>query len=355
MPTEARDAPGDDRAIADRRILRLALGTSLCLWVSQAVAWELSFIAPIVTLLLLSMPPPPPGLRKGIVLVAALVLPATVAGIVLLPFFATLHGVAILLVMLALFHSFYFTARGGPAIVGTFLAIGIAVVVAIGSVNAAALGAIVTALGLGAASGLVFAWIAYALLPDVAPPGAPANPVRPPTPSLAEARRLALRAFAVVAPIAILFLFSPSSATYVVVMVKAASMGQQSEVADSRQIAKSLIVSTLWGGFGAIVAWQLLSIWPSLILYTLIVAIAALAFGRRIFHGAGFHADAATWPYAFLTMIVLVGPAVLDAIVGAPAGAAFWTRLFLVVLTAVWGSLAITVFEAFWPRQPAMQ
>jgi hypothetical protein len=349
MPTEAHVPVATDQVIADRRILRLAFGTSLSLLFSQVVGWDLSFIAPLFSLLLLATPLPPPAFGKGIALVIALVLPAVIGSYVLLPFFQDLHSVAIILVMLALFHSFYLTARGGPAIVGTLLTIGITIVVAIGSVNAAALAAVLQGLAFGAAVGLAFVWIAHLLLPDinryVVAAGKPA--VAKPTPE--EARRIALRAFVVVLPVAILFLFSSASASYVVVMIKVASMGQQSEVAESGQLGRSLIASTLWGGVAAIIAWQLISIWPSLILYTLIVAIGALVFGRRIFSGAGLQPDAPTWSYAFLTMIILVAPAVLDGIAGAPAGAAFWSRLVLVLVTSLYGSLAITVFDAFWP------
>ena len=34
---------------------------------------------------------------------------------------------------------------------------------------------------------------------------------------------------------------------------------------------------------------------------------------------------------------------------GAGAGAAFWSRLFLFVLIAIYGTAAVAVFDAFWP------
>ena len=150
-------------------------------------------------------------------------------------------------------------------------------------------------------------------------------------------------------------LFRSIQVEVTVVMIKVASMGQQSEAADSRQLGRSLIVSTLWGGVGAIIAWQLISIWPSLILYTLIVAISALVFGRRIFNGVDLQDDAATWSYGLLTMIILLAPAVLDGIAGASAGAAFLSRLVLVLVASLYGSLAIAVFDAFWPLAPGGQ
>jgi len=361
MPTETPVAISSAEArIASRRILRLALGTSLSLGFSQAVAWDLSFMAPVFTLLLLATPAPAPGLKRGIMLVLALVLPVVVGRFVLAPFFLQLHSVAILLVALALFYSFYLTARGAPAAIGMLLTIGITILVAIGSVSTAALSAINKGLAMGAVGGLVFVWLAHAMIPEAPRPrtaaskaagsSASTGPAAPSKPPLEESRRMAFRALFVVLPIAILFLFSPASTSYVVVMIKVASMGQQSESSDSRQMGRSLLASTVWGGIGAIVGWQLLSIWPSLGFYTLLMAIAALIYGRRIFQGSGMHPDAAMWSYAFLTMVVLLAPAVLDSASGAAAGAAFWTRLMLIGFTAIYGSLAVIVFDAFWPR-----
>lgn len=358
MSTETTVPPAQTgHPIASRRILRLALGTSLSLWFAEAWAWDLSFIAPVFTMMLLATPATPPSPGKGIALVLALVLPIVIGSVVLVPFFARLHSVALLLVMLALFLSFYMTAAGRRAMIGKQLTIGISVVVAIGSVNAAVLSMIVQGLALGAAVGLIFVWIAHAVLPEVRPtpaaPGgaSPAASPRPPKPSKTDAIRLALRALIIVLPVATVFLFSSASMSYLVVLVKVATMGTQSQASDARDMGRSLIESTFWGGIGAIVVWQLLSIWPSLFLYALLIAVAALLFGQRIFRGAGMHPKAGMWSYAFLTMIVIVAPAVLDSANGAPAGAAFWTRLMLIGLTAVYGSLAVFVFDAFWPAR----
>ena len=65
---------------AARRILRLGLGTALCMLFSQMVAWPLSFIAPVLTLFLLALPIPPPTLKKGIVFILALLAPLALGG-----------------------------------------------------------------------------------------------------------------------------------------------------------------------------------------------------------------------------------------------------------------------------------
>ena len=70
--------------IASLRILRLAAGTALSLWFSQIIAWDMSFIAPVITMFILSLPLPAPGLKGGLVFVAALTI-SMYAGVLLLP------------------------------------------------------------------------------------------------------------------------------------------------------------------------------------------------------------------------------------------------------------------------------
>jgi len=343
---------------AARRILRLALGTALCLFFSQAIAWPLSFIAPALTLMILGLPLPAPRFKQGIVFVIALLAPI-VAGLALLPFLQSAPAVGILLVALGLFYSFYYTARGGSPVLGNFMTIGLTLVVTIGSVNSTVLTLLIKTLALNVVAGLAFVWIAHALLPD--PPRAQnAGQGRPPVreqPDLAEARRSALRSLLIVLPIALVFMFISGSPAYTVVMIKVASLGQQATTDKSKQMGRSLIASTFWGGAAAVAAWYLLRAWPSLAFYTLLTALAALLFGRRIFQGPALHPQAQEWSYALLTLMVIIGPAVLDTPNSSGAGAAFWNRLFLFVVIALYSSAAVAVFDAFWPgkKRPVEQ
>ena len=118
-------------------------------------------------------------------------------------------------------------------------------------------------------------------------------------------------------------------------------------------MGKSLLASTLWGGLGAIIAWNVLSIWPSLLMYTLLVGLAGLVYGRWIFQGPGVHPNFQMVQYAYLTMIVILAPAVLDVAFGSAAGSAFWSRLLLFILIAFYGTAAVAVFDAVWPSRSA--
>ena len=75
-----------------------------------------------------------------------------------------------------------------------------------------------------------------------------------------------------------------------------------------------------------------------------------------MFQGMAVCPDFSKWSYAYLTLIVLLAPAVLDSPVSSSADSAFWTRLFLFGVIAVYGTAAVAVFDAFWPnrdRSPA--
>jgi len=345
MPRAARAAP---HPVAARRILRLAFGTALCLAVTQAFGGPLAFIAPVLTMFILATPLPAPGIKKGLALVVALVVPM-LASLALLPFLAQARWAGIVGLGLALFYTFYFTARGGSAVLGTFMTVGLTLVVTVGSISPELLVVLIGALGINALVGVAFVWLAFLLFPDLPTESVPGGGKPPPqstTPPRGAGRR-ALRSLLVVLPLALVFLFSSASAAYTPVMIKVASMGQEASVADSRVLGRSLLASTLWGGLGALLAWGLLRVWPSLVPYTLIVALAGLWFGRRIFRGVAVTPDFGTWSYAFLTLLVLLGPAVADSPLG--GGLGFGQRLGLFVLIAVYGTAAVAVFDAFWP------
>ena len=59
------------------------------------------------------------------------------------------------------------------------------------------------------------------------------------------------------------------------------------------------------------------------------------------------HPDGATWSYAFLTMIVILAPAVMDSAGGGPAGLKFWDRLVMFGGTSLYAVGTVYIFDAF--------
>lgn len=356
MPTRATFSAAlpIQRDLASTRILRLAFGTALSLWISQAMGWTMSFIAPVITMFLLALPLPKPKPKFFLLVVVALTV-SVYGSFVFLPLLLHQELVGLLLLSLALFHAFYFAAKGGSPVVGTLVTVGLALTVAVGTVSVDALLGVASGLMVGAAAGAAIAMVSYVLIPDrqdALPTKAETGDLAetPQTPRLASARHSAMRSLAVVFPILLWFLLSGGSAGNLAVMIKVSAMGQEVSRQSTRDAARSLVLSTLIGGLAAVLAWQVLSIWPSLTVYVLLVALAGLIFGQRIFSGRGLHEDAGTWTYAFLTMIVVLAPAVMDSDFGSAAGARFYDRLFMFGWATLYAVAAVFVFDAFWGR-----
>ena len=356
MPIDPRETSAESRrlSITSVRILRLALGTSISLWFSQAVGWQLSFVAPVITMLVLGLPVPALKLKGGIIFVLVMTL-SIYAGMLLLPTLLHQPAVGMLLLGLALYWSFYFTAKGGSALLGTFATVGIALTTAVGSVSVGAVLELASSMSIATAVGVLFVWVAHALIPDsmafdAAAPMTAEKP-QPPKPDLANARWSAFRSLLIVMPIAIWLLFSAASTAYVPVMLKVASMGQQATNDAAQKAGRSLILSTLIGGAGAIIGWEILSVAPTLMIYTLVIGLAGLIMGPKIFQGASMHPQAATWSYAYMTMVVILAPAVMDSIGGDSASLKFWDRMIMFGGTTLYAVIAVYVVDAFRPAK----
>jgi hypothetical protein len=334
--------------VAARRILRLAAGTSAALWFSQVINWDVSFIMPVLVSFLLAVPIPAPRLKQGIIFVLALALPAY-GVLLMLPLLDNYRMVGILALIAACFWSFYYSAKGGSPVLGAFLTMGLALLTAVGSDSIDALLMVNKALVINAVIAMLFVWLAHAFFPELPRPANMGPRPSPPKPERTMAIWSAWRSTVIVFPVMLFFLLYQGSASYLVVMIKVASMGQQVENDTTKAAGKSLLMSTVIGGIGAIIMWQLLNIWPSLVLYSLLVALGGLIMGRRVFSGLAMHTQAGTWSYAFLTMIVLIAPAVLDGPGGSSASVSFYSRLGMMFAATLYSVLAVRVYDAFHP------
>lgn len=340
--------PIEMHPVAARRILRLASVVTIALFLSQTVNWSVSFITPVLLSMLLAIPLPGLRLKQALVFVLALVIPVWAATWLLLPLLSHQPLVGMLALIVACFWCFYYSASGGSPILGAFLTMGLAIVAAIGSDSIDAVLAVNKALTLNAIISIVIMWLAFRLIPEKPrEAGQKVSPMVEPR-SRQESIRSAWRSTVIVLPIIVFFLFYSGSASYLVVMIKVASMGQQAENDKTKAVGKSLLMSTLIGGVGAVIIWNVMSAWPSLIMLVLLVLLSGLIMGRKIFEGQGMAAGADTWSYALLTMLVIVVPAVLDGAFGEAAGAKFFDRIAMLSWATLYGVAAVYVFDAFW-------
>jgi len=338
-------------AIADVRTLRLGVGLGLAFGISQSLGWQSSFITPVLVSVLLALPLPAPGLKTCIGFALAITA-SLILGSGLLPMLHNQPGAGVIAVVLALFWCFYFGARGGSPALTTFLLLGLTVVPVIGSESIDAAWAIILGLAINAGAAFLFVWLAFALFPD---PPAPQRAARaqpaPPPPSAATARHSALRSTFVVLPVLIWLLVSSETSAYAVVLLKIATMGQQSSLEKTSAAASDLLWSTLIGGIAGVIIWNVLKIWPNLLIFSLLFVLSGLVIGRRIFAGPGLAARGSVWSYGLLTTIIIVGPAAMDTASGAAAGGRFSDRIVMFVLATLYAVVAVFIFDKFWPQK----
>ncbi len=149
----------------------------------------------------------------------------------------------------------------------------------------------------------------------------------------------------------LLLLFTSGTASYAVVLIKVATMGQQSELEDTRTAARDLLQSTLVGGIAAVIIWNVLQIWPNLVIYSLLFLLCGLIMGPKIFAGAGPAPRGSMWSYGLLTMMVIIAPAAMDTAGGEAAGARFSDRIVMFALATLYAVAAVYVFDRFWPHR----
>ena len=144
---------------------------------------------------------------------------------------------------------------------------------------------------------------------------------------------------------------SSDTAGYAIVLIKIATMGQQSSFEDAQAAGRDLIASTLIGGAAAILVWNILQIWPTLVIYSLLFLLCGLVIGPKVFSGDGLAKNGSMWSYGLLTMMVIVTPAAADIASGDGASARFADRITMFFLATLYAISAIYLFEALWPSK----
>jgi len=335
MPTDA---------VAARRALRFALACGLSTAVAYALAFPLPFLAPLFVTLLGVMPGPPMGLKALAGLVLVLVLSLAV-GVLLIPVLRYYPVSAVLIVGGGLYLSMYLTLIRAKRLLGTLLAVGFTLISVAGSVDNGLATLVIQALILGVATAVFCQWIVYPLFPE--PRAASATPH--PAPSSERSNWLALRAALIVMPAYLLALTNPSQ--YLMTIMKSVSLSQQATLVDARHAGRELLGSTFVGGLLAVALWLLLSLHPSLWMYTLWMTAAGLYAGCKLFGVLATRAAPSFWSNAFVTMLILLGPAVEDSASGEGAAAAFAVRFATFVGVTVYAWLAIALLEGWRSRR----
>jgi hypothetical protein len=154
---------------------------------------------------------------------------------------------------------------------------------------------------------------------------------------------LPLRTAIIMAPPLLLALANPSA--YIMLLMKGASLAQQAEATTTRQMARELVGATAMGGVAALLLWNLLQLWPGLLLLSLGMALAALIMARPLYGATPSRFSSDWWQFALTTMIILVGPAVADTASADNIQRTMVVRLATFIALAVYAAVAAQLLD----------
>lgn len=331
---------------ADRRALRLGLASALALAIAYGLTFPLPFLAPLFVVFLSARPGPPLAAGPLLVLLLVMVLSLGV-GVLLIPLLVYFPLTALLLVFGGLYLAMYVTLILGKQVPGLFLTLGFTLISVAGSVSSVLATAIIVSLALAIATAVVSLWLVYPLLPEPEP----VAPAAQQGEAASVSNWLALRAALIVMPAYLLALTNP--AQYLMTIMKSVSLGQQATVVDVHHAGRELLGSTFAGGVLAVVFWAVLTVHPTLWMFTLWMAAAGLYVGCKLYGVLRTRVAPSFWVNALVTMLILLGPAVEDTARGKDAMTAFLVRFATFVGVTLYAWLAIAALERWRQRRLA--
>ncbi|QJI40807.1 DUF2955 domain-containing protein [Pseudomonas sp. ADAK2] len=327
------------RTPRDQRSLRLATGTALCLAASFGLALPIPFLAPVLALLFLATLNQPLPLKAGVVLALVAML-TTGVGLLLFPLLRYYPVSGLSLIGVGLFVVFRFGLRGGNNLIVTFLVIGLTMISAAGTASFELALLVIGALVKGLLLAVLVVTVSHGLFPE------PANaPPSPAAPALAaeDVDRVALRATLIVLPAFLLALIDPAS--YLPIILKAVSLGQQSSTTTARNAGRELLGSTLLGGVLAILFWCALSLFVHLWMFFLWMLLFGLVLARKLYALSPTRFSPGFWLNTTITLIILLGQSVQDSAAGKDVYTAFAVRMGLFIGVTVYAGLMVHLLD----------
>ncbi|MHC8305957.1 DUF2955 domain-containing protein [Pseudomonas sp. PB3P13] len=335
-----------ERSPRAQRALRLASGTALCLATSFGLNLPIPFLSPVLAVLLLATLNRPLPLKAALVLALAAML-TTGTGLLLVPVLKYYPLSGVLLIAACLFLAFRFGLRGGNNLIVTFLVIGLTMISSAGVADSGLAAMVIGALVKGLLLAISVVAVSHWLFPE--PANAPPSPVAPLLPA-SEVGRVALRATLIVLPTFLLALADPAS--YLPIILKAVSLGQQSSTSNARHAGRELVGSTLLGGVLAVMFWCALSLVVHLWMFYLWMLLFGLWLARKLYGLSVTRLSPGFWLNTFITLIILLGQSVQDSLAGKDVYTAFVVRMGLFIGVTLYAGLMAQLLDQRKPTAP---
>ena len=327
---------------ADRAVLRIGTGIGLAAGICYGLALPMPHLGVIMAWVVLCRPGEALGLKKGLA-GGLLLLGIMAAGVLLVPLLTHYALAAVLLIGLLLYLLMQ-QSMAGKGAAAMLLIMAITVIPVAGLIEQSLAIAIAQMMGLGILIGTLVNRMAHALFPPQPVIGVAAR-ATPPLPEHPE--RLALRAVAIVMPVWLLALGNP--AFYIPAVMKTVTLAQQSTSLNARLAGQELVLSTLAGALLAFALWMGLSLWPSLLMLVLMLTLMTLWLARRLVRLVAGRFPPSFWSNAWITALILFGPAIEDSATGKDVWLAAAMRCGLYLVVAGYGWLCILLLEQWRP------
>ncbi|HKN03029.1 MAG TPA: DUF2955 domain-containing protein [Buttiauxella sp.] len=332
----------------DRAVLRISIGTAIAALVCYGLALPMPHLGCIMAWIVLCQGKPLP-IKKGIVV--GVVLMATMIGGVLMVPLLTHYPMPAMLFTGLLLYLLMLMGLAGKGTQAMLLTTAVTIIPIAGLIEQSLAIGIAQMMGLGIIIGTVVNRFALALFPPHPTPAAAAKPVAlaPESPY-----QLALRAVLIVLPVWLLALSNPSF--YIPAVMKTVMLAQQTNTLSAKQMGRELVLSTLMGAVLAAVLWFGLSIWPSLLMLVLWLALVSMWVARRMVRLAANRFTPSFWSNAWVTCLILFGPAIQDSASGKDVWIASAMRCSLYVAVALYGWACVVILERWHPSgRPAVE
>lgn len=325
--------------VGARRVFRTGIVMALSLAGAYGLQLPLPYIAPIFGLMLSLKPAPPVGL-KGFIALIILILLINGIGLMLIPILDLYPVAGLLMVGMGVFLANYLSINKGKGAVGMLLTVGLTLLTAAGLINFAVALIVIKGLVMGITLAILCQHLVYPFFPEPAtvPPAE-----EPPSKTATPSNWIALRATMIVMPAYFLALTNPG--LYMPLIMKSVSLGQQGSIGDARHAGRELLGSTFMGGALAILFWCLLSLWPSLWMFSGCMLLIGIFICSKIFRVSPSRHPASFWTNAAITMLILLGPAVEDSANGKDVYMAFAVRMGLFIAVTLYAWMAISFLE----------
>ncbi len=326
-----------------RKSLRYAVGIVTAVAVAYGFNWPLSFLVIILvnTFLLGARP----SLKAGFGFVLTICI-AVFIGILLSNFLLNIKFIYLMVIAVVLLNLYYADQHTLPPILKLFLIV-FTLTIPLISLKSVAMG---SAVGIsfifGGIISLLITWFSFALLPDLEPVKSkdePESSPKPPAQFSKERFITAVKSFAVVYPLVVLFYFFDWQNS-ALILIYVGMYSSFPGFAKDFSKGKGLLVGCITGGITAFFIYEIIIMVPVLFFLLLLFFGISLRIGHEILTGGRF---AELFKAGFSTLIIILSSAVGSDEVD--AGGKILSRVLQISIVVIYMVLAFGLIEKLFP------